>query len=189
MSPLNVGYFWFHLYLVLGSRRCGALVGSLWIHNLVLSICAASSVIWLGWDIEICVVRLSCSLEPRLPIVLRCSSTLFLFRIIGFLSSLGLPHIFIGVMQWGGLCPFYSYNWFQNLPALGWNLCPCLGVSRVLGRFLLLYSHKVWGVPWSLHALWSLIVPGRTLLFRLWHICIRHFDYFTGHTCLLSLGK
>ena len=52
-------------------------------------------------------MRLSQSLELRCPVVLLCNPISVLFRSIVPLSSLGLPHIFIGVLRSVGPCHFY----------------------------------------------------------------------------------
>ena len=92
------GHLWINLYLVLGNYLLAAPVGALWVHNLVLSTGTVSAVVWLGWVVGICEVRLSRSLELRYPVVLICNPISVLFRSIGPLLSLGLPHIFLGVL-------------------------------------------------------------------------------------------
>ena len=108
MFLLLVGHCWIHLDLVLGSFLWGAPVGALWTRNLVLFTGTASTVVWLRWGALICGVRLSCSLAFRFPVFWLFNTVSLLFRSIDPLSSLGLPHIFVGVLKWGGLRPFYS---------------------------------------------------------------------------------
>ena len=127
-SPLTVVHLWLHLGLFLDSFWSGAPVGALWTHNLELYTCAASAVVWLGWGVEICEVGISCILELRCPIVWRFSYTSVLFCIKGLLSTLGLPHILIGVLKLVSPHPFYSCTWYQNLLIPGWILCPCIGM-------------------------------------------------------------
>ena len=84
---------------MLGSRLLNAPVGVLWIRNLVLYTGAVIAVVWLGWGVGFFGVRLSHSLELRCPVILLCNPASVLFRSIFPLSSLGLPHILIGVMR------------------------------------------------------------------------------------------
>ena len=165
------GHFWLHLDLVLGSSLLGATVGALWIRNLVLSTVAVSDVAWLGWGVGICGVHISHSLSLRCPVVLICNTISVLLRSICPLSSIGLTNIYIGVLIWGGPRPFYLYNWYQNHLPRWWNLCPCIGVYRVLMRFFMVHIRRVLVVPWGIHALQYLLTSGHTLPFRLWRIC------------------
>ena len=98
MFLLLYGHFWIHLGLVPGSCLLGAPVGALWILNLVLSTGAMSDVVWLVWGVVICGVRLSRSLEFIYTVVFLCYPISVLFCSIVPLSSLGLPHIFLGVL-------------------------------------------------------------------------------------------
>ena len=188
MFLLIVGYFWINLYLVLGSHMLGAPFGVQWICNLVPSTGAVSALVWLVWVVGICGVHFSRILPLRCPVVMICNTTSVLFRSIGPLSSLWLPHIFLGVLRWGGPRPFYSYTWSKNYLPLGWNLYPFIGVSIVLGCFFPLHSHKFLGFPWAIHELWYLFAPGHTFHFRIWHICIHRFDFCSGYICLWSIG-
>ena len=101
------GYFWIHMDLVLGSRVLGAPAGALWFHNFMLSTGAVSAVVWLGCGVGICVVHISRSLVFRCPFILLCNPISVLLRSIAPLFSLGLPHIYPGVLRSGGLRPFY----------------------------------------------------------------------------------
>ena len=134
--PLTVRHCWIRMYLVLGSRWWRAPVGSLWTHNLVVSTGTVSALVWWGWDVEICVVSKSSSSKLRCTKFWQCSSTWVLCRSLGLLSSLGLPHISLGVLQWGGQRPFYPCTWFQSYLPTGYNLFTCVGLYRVVVWFL-----------------------------------------------------
>ena len=53
----------------------------------------------------------------------------------------------------------------------------------------LVRSCKFLGVPWVLYALWSLIAPGHTLPFPLWHIYIYCFACLSINICPRYLGE
>ena len=118
MSRQLVGLCFLTQNWVPGSRLQGAPAGALWIHTLVPSTGGVSAVVWLGWGAGIYGLRLSCILTLRYLVVVSCSSTSILFRIIVPLSSLGLPHIFLAGLRWGGPRLFYVCIWYQSCPIL-----------------------------------------------------------------------
>ena len=141
------GNFWLHMDVALGSRLLYVPVGVLWICNLVLSAGALSAVVCLGWGVGIFGVNLSHSLVLRCSVFLIFNPISVLFFSIGPLSTLGLPHIWLGVLRWCGPRAFYLYTWSRSCLPIGWNLCTCLGVSRVLVWFLPVHSRMVLGIP------------------------------------------
>ena len=170
-----------------GSPILGESVGALWIHTLVPSTGAVSAVVWWGWYVGTFGVRLSRSLEFRCPVAVSYNTNSILFRILVPLSSLGLPHIFLEVLRWGGPCPFYFCIWYQIHLPLTWNLYLYLCVYIVLGWFLPVHTHKVVVAPWVLHHIWYQLAPGHKSPFWFWHICICHIACWVGHICLWSL--
>ena len=98
MFLLLSGHFGLYLDLVLGSPLLSAPVGGLWIRNLVMYTDEVSAVVWLGWGVGMFGVRLSRSLVLRCQVVLLCNTFSVLFRSIGPMSSLELPHIWLGVL-------------------------------------------------------------------------------------------
>ena len=162
MFLLLSGHFGLYLDLVLGSPLLSAPVGGLWIRNLVMYTDEVSAVVWLGWGVGMFGVRLSRSLVLRCQVVLLCNTFSVLFRSIGPMSSLELPHIWLGVLIWGGPRPFNSFIWSQNCLLLGWYVCLCLGVSIVLGWFILVHSRRCLDFPWALCVIWYLLAPVHT---------------------------
>ena len=73
----------------------GASFGALCIRTVVSSTDAVSAVVWLGWGVGTCGVRLSRSVTLIFPVVWPCDTNPVLFCSILPLSSLGLPHIFL----------------------------------------------------------------------------------------------
>ena len=95
MFLILAGMSLLHIELVSGSRLLGASFGALWIRTVVMSTGAVSSVVWLGWVVGTCGVRILLSLLLRCLVVVTCNPTSVLFRSIVPLSSLGLPNIFL----------------------------------------------------------------------------------------------
>ena len=103
MFQILSGLFWLHLDLVLGSGLWGAPVRKMWTPNLVMYTGVESAVVWLGWVAVTFEVPISRNLVLIWWI---CNPNTVLFRSIGPLSSLGLPHILLGVLTWGDLFSF-----------------------------------------------------------------------------------